>query len=616
MKANRGILWATATTAAARAAFAALAASAMLVACATPPSVTPSTAAPAAAPTTREAAIARVSDFIPKQMKARGFTGLGIAVSDSSGTVWSAGFGIADKGSGRKFDGATISNIGSVSKIFTATAIMRLAQEGKIDLDAPVSTYLPDFSPKAGAYDPSGVTVRGLLTHHSGLQSDYFRGFTTLMTAPAGYPRPYADNARLASDTTLCSAPGEVMSYSNLGYSLLGLIVEAASGKDFPSYVRDAIFEPLGMTSSSLLIEDRFRDRYATNPSGGKNTGIPYIRDMPAGSVNASVEDMGRFMTAVLAQSQGASSLVLDQPHQAAMWQRQNQGAALDFDFSIGLCYWIMDRLPELPGETVVGHGGDLFNYHALLLFDPARSLGVFVMVNSANGLGSFSIADVGAEAIRDFAAAAGQTPVAEPQPAAKPAPLPQGLAARLAGNYASPNGLLRIQAKGDSLSVYAFGSQLEGYYRDDGAIGLRAKILGFELPVPILKEIYLTPEDLNGETVLAMRSAGVLFGVGRKVASASVPSVWTSRFGTWVPVEKEPYPFVDALTLSVDKDSGLLLATLRVEGQSQAYPVRAVSDDRLLLLGSGRNLGSTIELTGSGTSERLNVFGVMMKKG
>ena len=208
-------------------------------------------------------------------MRARGIAGLGIAVSDASGTLWSSGFGVADRASGRGFDSGTISNIGSVSKLFTATAIMKLVQEGRIDLDAPVSTYLPDFAPKNGAYDPAGVTIRGLLTHHSGPQSDYIRGFMSGSAQPAGYPRPYADNARLASETALCAAPGDVMSYSNLGYSLLGLVAEAVSGKDFPSYVRDSVFEPLGMSSSSFLIEDRFKDRCARAPSGGQGRRHP-----------------------------------------------------------------------------------------------------------------------------------------------------------------------------------------------------------------------------------------------------------------------------------------------------------------------------------------------------
>ena len=604
---------------------AALAVLSILVAgCASAPAPIP----PAGPPSSLGAAAERVSAFIPGEMKARGIAGLAIAVSDEEATLWSAGFGLADRSTGRKFDAATISNIGSISKIFTATAIMKLAQEGKLDLDAPVSTYLPDFAPRPGPADPAlpgkfdatGVTIRGLLTHHSGLQGDYLANFMGGAKKPEGYPRPYAANAVLASQTRLCAPPGQIMAYSNLGYSLLGLVVERVSGSDFAAYVSEEILKPLGMTSSSFLIEERFSDRYARTPAGSPVAEIPYIRDMPAGSLNASAEDMGRFMTAVLASvsdpGPGPRTVpqLLSSDTQKSMWVRQNASSDLDFDFSIGLGYWLVD-IGNLPGTTLVGHGGDLISYHAILLFDPARRLGVFAMVNSENGLGSFSLATIVEVALRSFGGALGREAYAPPRPEPKPAAFPPGLAARISGDYASPNGLARVRPKGEGISVLAFGNRLEGFYRDDGSIGLRARLLGIELPIPVLKEIYLTTENLEGETLLAMRSNGILMGDARKVSASPLPEAWKARLGTWAPVKKEPMPYVDSASLAVDGESGLLLLTLGMMGQKQAFPVRAVSDDRLVVLGSGRDLGVSIEVASSGREELLDVYGVEMRR-
>jgi CubicO group peptidase (beta-lactamase class C family) len=566
------------------------------------------------APVSREAAIARFSSFVPSEMRARGIAGLGIVVADEKGTIWSSGFGIADKATGRKFDSSTISNIGSVSKIFTATAIMRLVQEGKIDLDASVSSYLPDFAPKAGGYDPKAVTVRSLLTHHSGLQSDVFAGFITGSEKPEGYPRPYANNVRLASETTLCAPSGEVFSYSNLGYSLLGLIVEKVSGESFADYERETIFEPLGMNSSSFLIEDRFAGRYARNPADGGKSGIPYIRDMPAGSLNVSADDMGRFLSAVMAQGSGVPGGILGPEAQAEMWKGQNVGCVFDGDFSIGLCYWIMS-LRSLPGERLVGHGGDLNNYHALLIVDPARKLGVFVMVNSAKGLGSIALEGIATEAARDFGGLSGGPLFAPETPQPGETVFPAGLAQKIQGDYSSMQGLIRMKASGDRLAAKVGGNWLDCYYRTDGSIGLRVKILGIKLPVPGLKEISITPESVGNESAFALRGHGIFLGMALKARPEAVPKSWLGRQGAWIPVAKENAPMIDGAWLSLDKRSGLFLVTVSTLDSKEAFPVRAVSDTELRTLGKGRNLGMTISVSGPGKAEVIKLFGVELKR-
>ena len=556
-------------------------------------------------------AIAHLEKLIPSEMKRLGICGLGIVVANQDGALWSSGFGMADKAIRRPFDSGTISNLASVSKLFTATAIMQLIQEGKLGLDDPVSRYLPTFAPKGDGLDPAKVTIRGLLTHHSGLQSDFAQGFSSGSTRPKDYPRPYARDAELASETTLCAAPGEVMSYSNLGYALLGLVIETVSGEDFPSYVRDHILAPLCMNSSSFLIEARFNGRYACGPA---KECIPYLRDMPAASLNASAEDMGRFLAAAIAQGSGAKGGILNPESQAEMWRRQNSDSALDFDFSIGIGYWIMS-LPSLPGERLVGHGGDIDNFHSLLLIDPARRLGVFVMVNSLDGIGSFSLAGIATDAIRDFGAAEG---FAFDQPSAgtdAPASggFPAGMVPRISGSYASPNGLLRIVPKGKGVSILASGRWLEGFYRNDGGIGLRMRFLGIELPIPTLREIYFTEENIGTETILAMRAEGELACIARKVVPDLIPIAWRHRFGEWVPETAEPGKTLDSLSLGVDRKSGLFIATLHTNGQNLVLPVRAVSDDALVTLGSGRNLGATLPISRTAKSETLDAFGVKL---
>jgi CubicO group peptidase (beta-lactamase class C family) len=561
-------------------------------------------------------AAGRLTSFIKTQMKRKGIRGLSLAVADGSGTLWSAGFGLADGTGKRAFDATTISSLGSVSKLITATAVMRLVQEGKIDLDAPVSRYLPDFQPGDGGYGLSAVTVRLLLSHHSGLQSDVFRGFSLGPDRPDGYPRLYADNASLASKTTLCAAPGSVMSYSNLGFSLLGLMVEKVSGKDFAVFVREIILDPLGMDSSSFLFDERLASRYAQGKAGRRtNVSIPYIRDLPAGAFLSTAEDMGKFLSAVISSAKGASRGPLEPPIQREMWRRQNEAVALDLDFSIGLGWWLTG-LSSLPGESLVLHGGDLDPFCAFLVVSPARSLGVFVMATSVKGFGSLTLGDgIAAQALREFAALRGGPPVREKPAAPAPAPMPRGLAAALAGDYATPLGLVSIKPRGKVLAVKTNGKWVQGYYRTDGSFGLRAKVLGIELPIPILKELSLSPERLGDETAIAFRTLGISMGVGRRAAPFAPSPAWLARVGVWVPTERETAPEIRRASLSLDRATGLFLLNLRFQMGELAHPLRPTSDREAVLQGSGRNLGTTIRVTCDGAVETLTAFGVSFRK-
>jgi CubicO group peptidase (beta-lactamase class C family) len=126
------------------------------------------------------------SSLIEQEMKKNKITGLSIAVVDDQRIVWSEGFGYANKAGDLKASADTVYNVGSVSKLLTVTAVMQLAEQGKIDIDAPIQTYLPEFRIKTRFPDTDPVTIRGMLTHHSGMPSDYFKGWVHDMEPPEG----------------------------------------------------------------------------------------------------------------------------------------------------------------------------------------------------------------------------------------------------------------------------------------------------------------------------------------------------------------------------------------------------------------------------------------------
>ncbi|MDD5760272.1 MAG: serine hydrolase, partial [Desulfobulbaceae bacterium] len=185
-----------------------------------------------------------MSWFVQNQMKKNDVIGLSVALVDDQQVIWSEGFGFADKRAGMPAGADTIYRVGSISKLFTTMAALQLSEQGKLELDKPLSAYIPDFTIRSRYPGAKPITPRSIMTHHSGIPSDRHQGMWTKK------PVPIADLPSLISDDYAAFPPDTVFSYSNLGMSLLGLAVQNASGQEFASQMRQAILTPLRMESA------------------------------------------------------------------------------------------------------------------------------------------------------------------------------------------------------------------------------------------------------------------------------------------------------------------------------------------------------------------------------
>lgn len=542
---------------------------------------------------------AQLSDFIRADMARNGVQGLSIAVSTSKGVLWSAGFGRADSTADRPFTTQVISNEGSVSKLVTATAIMRLVEAGKVDLDAPVARYLADFAPQSRLVGARPITVRDLMTHHSGLPSDYLQGFIPGQVLPPGYPTPYREAVGLASSLFVTYPPGTAFSYSNLGISLLGLLIERVSGQSFEEFCQAQVFRPLGMEHSSFVLPAGFEKdpRYARGKLKGQWASIPYIRDAPAGALNSTALDMGKFTAAYLAAYRGEPG-ILSSASVRQMFTVQNPGVEPDVGFQIGLNFWIVP-MDQLPGEFVVGHGGDLNAFHSLALLLPERDLAVNIQVNSIDGIGSFTLADVAAQALRAAAAVTGQAPLASVATPGAPEVLPAAEVARLTGTYSSALGVLQVRPQGTGLQVYLMGNWLEGVPRGD-RIGLEARVLGFKLPIAVLDTLALRVHEVDGKPALALLIGGMPYGSAVRVEPQPISAAWKARVGSYRVKSPSAGDIADEASLTVDQGTGLLMFGVKAMGQLVTLPLRTLSDTEAVTVGYGRNLGETLLVDGA----------------
>lgn len=266
--------------------------------------------------------------------------------------------------------------VGSLSKSFTAMAVMQLVDAGKVGLDVPVTTYIPWFR-TAGANDP--VTVRQLLNQTSGLPTDagtvdLYEPETTL-----------EQRVRALADVVPVSRPGEEFHYCNKNYATLGLLVELVSGQDYAGYVRQHIFGPLEMTRSFTSFADARRAGMVEGSSVvfGVNVAVetPEFRGaLPDGYLISTAEDLGRYLTFQVTGAYRGARLLSPESlrlmHSPAVPVGSDQAVSGIDHYGFG---W---GTGTSNGQPVVQHDGDLTRYHANIGFLPDSRTGLVVLTS------------------------------------------------------------------------------------------------------------------------------------------------------------------------------------------------------------------------------------------
>ena len=347
----------------------------------------PQAAAPApatrstAAPMTPEDLSAFFDGIMPYAIHRDGIAGSVIVVVRGNRILFAKGYGYADLAKRTPVVAdRTMFRPGSVSKLFTWTAVMQLVEAGKIDLDADVNTYL-DFKipPKFG----KPITMRNLMTHSAGFEETIL----DLMVDKPGQLYPIRDYLIKRMPNRIYP-PGTVVAYSNYGATLAGYIVQRVSGEQFADYVARHIFTPLRMAKATFVqplpkqFEPFMSDGYETTASD-KPTPFELIEAAPAGSLSASGTDMGRFMLAYLNGGNYQGGEILKPATIAKMWTLQIRPAPNILGFDLG--FYQENR----NGLEIVGHGGDTTVFHSDLHLLPAQHVGFFMSVNSLGLPGS-----------------------------------------------------------------------------------------------------------------------------------------------------------------------------------------------------------------------------------
>ena len=339
------------------------------------------TAAPApdttpAAPAYQEIAT-RLTAMVEHEMRDKRIPAVSIALVDGDKTVWARGFGKADAPAGGEATANTVYRIGSVSKLFTDIGIMQLVEQGKIDLDQPVATYLPDFKPA----NPFGgaITLRHLMSHRAGLIREppignYFDSTDTNLSHMVAS----------LNGITLAYPPGQRTKYSNAGVGTVGYVLEKLSGEPFPKYLKKTVLVPIGLRSSAFEPESALTRRLAKAwmwTYDERTFAAPTFQlgMSPAGSMYSTVNDLATFAQVLFARGKTRTGSVLKPETLEKMWEPQFEAKGATRGYGLGF------RV-QRDSTFSVAHGGAIYGFSTEFMALPDEHLAV-ILVGSRDGV-------------------------------------------------------------------------------------------------------------------------------------------------------------------------------------------------------------------------------------
>lgn len=342
-----------------------------------------------AAPLWNESSAETIDANLSDLMQESGVIGMAFGVVLDRELVFASGYGLREHGEDDPISERSVFHWASVSKPFVATAVMQLVERDQLALDDRISVLLPYFHMVDDRY--KAITVRQLLTHTSGMPDveDY------------EWNNPQFDDDALKrwaleqSGAELLFAPGMSREYSNLGFELLGLIVQEVSGVSFERYMREEIFQPLEMADSSFEaneIDPALRTTgHIGTPTRRVADAYPYNRrHAPSSTLNTNVVDMGRFANAMLNHGALEDARIIGEEALAMMWSPAWTNPE-DPSRQAGLG-WNVGR--RWGGLQIASHGGHDDGFRSFLAIAPEERVAVFVVSNDDNApVGPFILA-------------------------------------------------------------------------------------------------------------------------------------------------------------------------------------------------------------------------------
>ncbi len=520
--------------------------------------------------------------YIPQQMEKHDVPGLSIALVDGSRPVWAKGYGYADVERAIPADAETVYQLGSISKVMTATAALGLVERGHLNLDRPITEYLPEFAIQSRWPDTAPITPRMLLAHYSGLPTFRLKGFFS--------SQPFGGVLDELRSDYLAYPPGTVFNYSNVGMNVLGLAIELVSGQEFAAYMQQELFRPLAMPDTTFVVDDRIAAKLAQGYIKGLPAAPTPVRDVPAAALLSNALDMSRFMRFVLTGAGSHATIPLGDNLRRAMFTPQYTDSPFHFSQEFGLG-WFLNGLPINGGGQVVWHNGGTRAYLSQMVLLPEKQLGVVVLTNADSA--KTMVYEVAEEVLRRaLQVRDGVVPTPPPPPRPAVAVAPEVLQ-KYVGDYSLMGALARVSLDGERLKFHVLDHELDLVPMSPTEFRVEKSILGlfsFAIPFPPLKFV-----SAGGREFALMHDRTL--AVAEKVPAYTLTPVWRARVGEYRIINPDDHYLVNLEHCRMLVEDGHLLLDLEISGiedRRVKIVVMPYSDNESYVFGLGRNVGDT----------------------
>ena len=519
---------------------------------------------------------------IAQDVKEAKITGLSVALVSDQELIWASGFGYADKKNNVAATAETLYRAGSITKVFTALAAMKLHEQGQLDVDTPIDHYLPEFQIQSRFGSPTPITLSNLLNHHSGLPGDLLDGMWTES------PDDFTSVIPRIRHYYLANPPGRIHAYSNLGYSVAGAVIEKQSGQKFEALVHQSLLEPMGMHNADISTMPA-RDKLAKAYLRGKKTQELPLRDVPAGGLSANVVELAQLLKLFNGYGRVEGRAVISEDSIKRMIRVSNENVPLDLGKKVGTGVFHAD--PYLgEGKAVVWHNGQTLTHNSLFVVSPQTGLGIVIMAN-----------DPGNRSVMEDIARKALTLMYQ----AKFGPGIQAAAANkknigqdieMAGHYSTVLGFMTVEkdSNSDRYVLKAQGQKVIANDNEQGTYNLTLKLFGF-IPVKIdlLNNLTIVAKRIDGVDVLVGNN-GSDFLIGKKVRPVDTLG-WEQYEGRYKLLNQFQTPFFQIEYAEFQRRGDFLMVTLKSNSGSIDYPIWPQNDREAVVQGIGRSMGETL---------------------
>ena len=525
-------------------------------------------------------AIDKLRNAVRHEMEQKNLPAFSISLVDRDQLIWADGFGFQDAEKSIQATAQTVYRVGSVSKLFTDIAVLQLVEEGGVDLDTPIQTYLPEFQPK-NPYDVP-LTLRQMMSHRSGLVRESPVGNYFDPDEPS-----LDDTVQSLNETSLVYRPETKTKYSNAAIAVVGAVLEKQSDVSHADRVRQTILDPLEMENSSFVVSEAVESKLAMGwmrTYDGRRFEAPnfLLGTGPAGNLYSSVTDLAKFVTCLFDSGKTRGGRILKPESLELMLTPIKDSDGVEQGFGLGF------HVQDLDGHTKIGHGGAVYGFSTQLEALPERKVGVVAAcsLDGTNGV----VRRLSDYALRLMLA----TQDGEALPAYRTTgTVPAARAAELIGRYreAEGDGVVKISEFNGDLLMHRGSYRREIRAADDGSL-VTDDVFGFNTKI-----------DRKGSDGLSV--GGTVFRRIPDEPPAEIPERWRGLIGEygW-----------DHNTLYILEEAGQLYALIE---WFYYYPLEEVSENEFKFPDYGLYHGEGLVFTRdeSGTATEVNAAEVVFER-